>query len=59
MDIELVKELRRGDEVYYREPVVGGMLQLYTIRTITIVGEVIHIADVDGSDLKCFARELS
>ena len=52
--------LRNGDEVYWTDPdEESSCSRHYTIQAIRIYGDIVCITDVDGSDLECFAEELS
>lgn len=52
--------LSHGDEVYWTDPdEESSCSRHYTIRSISIYGDIVCITDVDGSDLECFAEELS
>jgi len=56
--------VRPGDKVYWNDP-DGGCSRPYTIKTIEyygLVGDtdcIFHISEPDGSELECYARELS
>jgi hypothetical protein len=54
-----VKKLNPGDEVFWNDPDDGVCSRVYVISRICISGDIITITDVDGSDLECFAKELS
>lgn len=54
-----VKRLHPGDEVLWTDPDDGVCSKTITILKITVNGDVVCITGTDGSDLECFARELS
>lgn len=51
--------LKHGDEVYWTDPDEGACSRYFTIRSIYISGDIVTITDIDGSDIECFAEELS
>ena len=59
MDIEDIEQLDNGDEVYWTDPDEGACSKHIVIQTITVNGEVVCITGKDGSELECFAGELS
>ena len=60
MDIEDVEQLDNGDEVFWNDPDEGECSRHIVIQTIEVVGgEMVRITGKDGSELECFADELS
>jgi hypothetical protein len=54
-----VKKLNPGDEVFWTDPDEGICSKVYTIHSIEVRGSVVIIKDTNGSELECFAGELS
>jgi hypothetical protein len=53
-------ELRNGDEVYWTDPDNGECSRFLTIQNITVrVDGLCVITDKHGSEMECFAEELS
>lgn len=65
MKNEFPWNLHNGDEVRWNDPDGGACSKVITIQTVEYHGEmgeddcIIRITGQDGSDLECFARELS
>lgn len=60
MTIEQVKHLHTGDEVFWTDPDQGLCSKTITIQTIEVRDcRSIVIIGTDGSELECFASELS
>jgi hypothetical protein len=59
MTIHDVKNLCPGDEVTWNDPDEGRCTRTGAIQYIKVTGNVVQITWNDGSDLECFARELS
>lgn len=59
MRIRDIKKLHTGDEVYWTDPDAGKCSRYITIQTIEVNGEVVTILGKDGSELECYAKELS
>ena len=73
MTLDQVSQLHAGDEVFWNDPDESLVLgegphhlkrtsRYYTIASIKIendLDEVVLITDFDGSELQCFAHELS
>ena len=59
MTIEEVKELQYHDEVLWTDPDNDECTRVYTIQTIVVTGDVVHITDLSGDELECFCHELS
>jgi hypothetical protein len=60
MTFEEALELHNGDEVYWNDPDEGLCSRYYTIQTITVrVDGLCVISDKQGTDLECWAEELS
>lgn len=58
MTPQQIKQLHPGDEVYWNDPDEHRCSRFYRIHDIKIQGEVVHITDIDGSELECFMHEL-
>lgn len=59
MRINNVKKLHRGDEVYWNDPDKGTCSRILKILKIEVTSNVVHITEEDGSEVECYARELS
>jgi hypothetical protein len=59
MTLREVKKLHPGDEVTWNDPDDGACTRTGVIQSIKVTGNVVQITWQDGSDLECFARELS
>ncbi len=59
MLVKDVEQLHNGDEVFWNDPDDGACSRHITIQAIAVSGEVVVITGKDGSDLECFAHELS
>jgi hypothetical protein len=59
MEIDDVRKLSPGDEVFWTDPDNGVCSRYLTIQSIEIHKDVIVIQDTDGGGLECFADELS
>jgi hypothetical protein len=59
MQLEEVLELQVGDQVFWNDPEDGLCSRFYTIAAIEIEDDMVRIVDTDGSELECFAYELS
>lgn len=58
MNLKQVKQLKRGDKVFWEDPDNGLTSRIYTIKTIRIGGVIIFIEDKTGDCLECEAHEL-
>lgn len=62
MNRKQVKALHNGDEVFWNDPAEGTCSKYITIQSIW-VGDgsdpIVKITGKDGSDLECWAHELS
>ncbi len=58
MTLREAKRLQPGDEVYWNDP-DETCSRYVTIRYIRINGDIISIDTQDGSEIECFAHELS
>ena len=61
MTMKRIQQLHSGDQVVWTDPDTSSEqpVRTITIGSIRVKGEVISITDVDGSELECYARELS
>lgn len=59
MTMQEVWSLHTGDEVFWNDPDDGLCSRLYVIQSIRIDDDIITITEPDGSELQCFASELS
>lgn len=65
MTDEFPWNLHTGDEVFWNDPDEGACSKYIVIRSVEYHGErgdpdcIIHLSAEDGSDLECFAHELS
>ena len=68
MTLKEVRKLNNGDEVFWNDPDHGATSRHITIQAITINApddgedfgdEIVSIQGKDGSELECFAHELS
>ena len=59
MTLKQIKKLDNGDEVFWTDPDNGIGSKHITIQHIEVKGEIVCIQGKDGSELECFARELS
>lgn len=61
MTAEQVRQLHRGDQVYWTDPDEDTCSRMYTIQEIQIdeAEGVAKITDVSGDYLECFFEELS
>jgi len=57
--VQRVKGLGHGDRVYWNDPDGGKCSRSYDIASIEVVGDLVKIVDVDGSELECLIKELS
>ncbi|MHC4121679.1 MAG: hypothetical protein ACYSWO_29755 [Planctomycetota bacterium] len=57
--LEGLASLQPGDEVYWDDPDNGTCSRTIVIADITVNGEIVSITGQDGSELECFASELS
>ena len=58
MNIENIKKLHSGDEIFWNDPDDGLTSRYITIQSIKITGDVIAIYGKDGDELECFAHEI-
>lgn len=59
MTLKNVRKLQPGDQVTWNDPDGGACTRTGTIQAISINGSIVSITWQDGSDLECYARELS
>ena len=59
MTFEEVARLRRGDEVFWNDPDEGLCSRYLIIQTIEVKGNIVVIQEDDGTNLECFAEELT
>jgi hypothetical protein len=59
MKLKEVKQLHRGDEVYWNDPDNGLCSKVIQILTIRVNGNVVQIIGMDAAYLECYAHELS
>jgi hypothetical protein len=59
VDLKDVKKLEPGDEVTWNDPDDGACTRTDTIGSIELHGDIVRITWRDGSDLECWAHELS
>ena len=59
MRLKEIENLQNGDEVFWTDPDDGIGSRHITIQAIRIKGEVVCIVGKDGSELECYAHELS
>ena len=61
MNVEDIKELHNGDEVFWNDPDNGACSRHITIQKITIEEgrDIVSIYGKDGDYLQCFDHELS
>ena len=60
MTLNQIKQLHKGDEVFWVDPDGGKCSRIYKINSIEIRQDVktVIITENDGSILECFASEL-
>ena len=54
-----VQQLRPGDQVHWDDPDNGLCSKTITIQEIEATGDIVHITDISGGELECYAKELS
>lgn len=68
MTLKKVRELQNGDEVFWNDPDHGVTSRHITIQSIKVLApddgeeygdEIVCISGKEGSELECFAHELS
>lgn len=60
MNKKQLKQLGTGDEVFWTDPAEGTCSKHITIQTINLEHyPIVQITGKDGSDLECYAKELS
>jgi hypothetical protein len=59
MTLKEVENLQNGDEVFWTDPDDGIGSRHIVIQSIEIKGEVVCLYGKDGSELECYAHELS
>jgi hypothetical protein len=61
MNLNQVKQLHNGDEVFWNDPDHGACSRYIIIQSTTVEkgSDIISVYGKDGSYLQCFAHELS
>lgn len=59
MTVADAKKLRPGDQVFWNDPDEGACSRVLTIRAVEVCGNVVCIMEPNGSEVECYARELS
>jgi len=59
MNLKQIKQLKRGDKVFWEDPDGGACSRIYNIKTIEVVNpEMVRIVDKSGDVLECLPKEL-
>lgn len=59
MTLKQAKTLKPGDIVFWEDPDGGSCSRNYTIKTVSVTGNIVSIEDETGDGIGCYARELS
>lgn len=59
MTTQQVERLQPGDEVHWTDPDNGECSRVLRVQSLQVRGDVVSIVDSEGTDLECFAHELS
>jgi hypothetical protein len=60
MDMQQVRGLQHGDQVYWNDPDNGICSRLLKVRSVKELGDegAVRIIEIDGGEIECFAHEL-